>query len=326
MKKIVGLSGTIPKNKYSHNAAYAKIWKDILDIDMQFGESDYTDLKVACLYMGISYSGALNLFGGADAKLWERLNRWMNYLEGGGSSIILDHEMPKLGTMLMSRLKNPRTYEKFNLDFLNKLDNFCKTIQTLTMKRMIKDHVVIGDSHSLSMAPKGIPVIRLDSKTLYGAIKDKNFIYDMIPDGVKRVTLMFGSVDIRHHIMRQENPIEAVNSLWSNYFNFTENLMNDKMVKVELATPVPVESESRKMAKTGWYKGTPFYGSRENRLEITKLVIENMRKNAPCEIIEYPKYWYDMDGKQFELEIMERPKGVHIGYPNFRCNNFGYDN
>ena len=44
MKKIVGLSGTIPKNKYSHNAAYAKIWKDI-HIHILIGNPTTTNQK-----------------------------------------------------------------------------------------------------------------------------------------------------------------------------------------------------------------------------------------------------------------------------------------
>jgi len=30
---------------------------------------------------------------------------------------------------------------------------------------------------------------------------------------------------------------------------------------VNFYEPLPIESESRKIAKTGWFKGTPFFGT-----------------------------------------------------------------
>jgi hypothetical protein len=42
-----------------------------------------------------------------------------------------------------------------------------------------------------------------------------------------------------------------------------------------------------------------------------------MRENAPCQVIGYPDEWYSMSPEQFEEHIMERPKGIHIGPPNY---------
>jgi hypothetical protein len=77
------------------------------------------------------------------------------------------------------------------------------------------------------------------------------------------------------------------------------------------------------MAKTTMYKGKPFSGTEEERSALTKFVISHMKEHSNCNVIGYPEYWYIMDPKQFEKDIMERPRGIHVAYPNYRLNSFG---
>jgi len=323
MNKIIGLTGSIPKNEWSHNAAYNKIWGRILNVDVQMGDADYSGVDTAYVCMDINYSGGLNLFGGANEQLYNRLKEFCDFRAKGGKAVMLDHSIPDLGKMLEGRLDNKTTFEGFDMNFLQHLSAQCSKVETITMPEVAEKEIVIGDSHSLSMAKEGVPVIRLDAKTLHGAIEEKDFILNLIPDGVEKVTLVFGSIDIRHHVLRFDYPVGIVRDLYTRYMKTCRDIILQKKVRVELATPLPVESENRKMAKTTMYKGTPFYGSRNDRVDMTNLARETLKEMAVGEVVEYPSEWYDMPGEKFETEIMERPQGVHIGYPNYRMNNFG---
>ena len=319
MKIISGLFG-IPKAEKSHNAAYAKIWSSLLGVELEYGKKiNESGADTVYLYMDINYQGTVNLFGGANEALYRRMESFINT---DAKFYILDHDMPDMGAIFKGRIGNVSTYEGTTEEFCDILSEKCKGIESIRMTDMITDKLVIGDSHSLSMTPPGWPVIRLDAKTLFGAIRDFNFIFDMIPDSVKQLTLMFGSIDIRHHLFRQNDPKAAARKLYDRYFELVKQLQ-ERNIEVELCAPVPVEFEERKMAKTTMYKGVPFFGSQEDRAELTQYVIEYMKENSNCKVITYPESWYTLDPKYFATEIMEKPRGVHIGFPNYRINNFG---
>jgi len=318
MKKIAGLMRNVPSNEYSHNAAYARIWGKLLDAECEKGHPQY-DADVTYIYIDINYSGSLNLFDGLSEDIYKRSLSFLNYDK---DLFMLDHPMPDIGKIFRNRLSNKSTFEKFNEKFCDDLSKKCKSIKTITMDDMIKDSLVIGDSHSLSIAPMAVPIYRLDGKTLHGATKDHSFIIDMIPESVKKLTLNFGSIDIRHHLFRFEDPYKSADELLDRYFNLVKAIQ-EKGIEVEIARPIPVETKERKMAKTTMYKGNPFFGSRQDRLDITKYIINSMDTKAPCDVIGYPLDWYDMPPELFEKEIMERPRGIHIGYPKYRLNDYG---
>ena len=264
------------------------------------------------LYMGINYSGTLNLFGGASKDLYDRLAAFLNY---AGPIFVLDHDMPDLGKLLLGRIGNKTTYEGFTEDFMTQLTTKCKAITKVTMYDKVRDELVIGDSHSLSMTPSETPVIRCDAKTLNGICSDPDFILSKIPEGLKKLTLQFGSIDVRHHLMRFGGK-EAADRLLVKYYELVKRIQT-MGIEVTICQPVPIETEDRKMAATTMYKKKPFSGTRRERLSLTGYVIRHMRDNAPCQVIGYPDAWYSMTPEMFEANIMERPRGIHIGPPNY---------
>jgi hypothetical protein len=309
---IVGLMGNIPKLEYSHNRGYAQIWADILKDDIQYNMPNTDNGEYLYLYMGINFSGTLNLFSGAPKTLYDRLVTFMNY---SGPIFILDHDMPDIGKLLMGRIGNNTTYDGFTKDFMDKLSLKCSTISKITMYDKVRDELLIGDSHGLSIAPAETPVIRCDAKTLNGICSDHDYILSKIPKGLNKLILQFGSIDIRHHLIRFGGK-PAADELLNRYYELVRKIQ--KMgIQVTICQPVPVETESRNMANTTMYKGNPFTGKREERLILTCYVIQHMRENAPCQVIGYPDEWYSMPPEQFEAHIMERPKGIHIGPPNY---------
>ncbi len=296
---IVGLIENVPKNR-----GYAQIWADLLKDNIQYAMPTTGNGEKLYLYMGINYSGTLNLFGGASKDLYDRLAAFLNY---AGPIFVLDHDMPDLGKLLLGRIGNKTTYEGFTEDFMTQLTTKCKAITKVTMYDKVRDELVIGDSHSLSMTPSETPVIRCDAKTL--------IILSKIPEGLKKLTLQFGSIDVRHHLMRFGGK-EAADRLLVKYYELVKRIQT-MGIEVTICQPVPIETEDRKMAATTMYKKKPFSGTRRERLSLTGYVIRHMRDNAPCQVIGYPDAWYSMTPEMFEANIMERPRGIHIGPPNY---------
>jgi len=107
----------------------------------------------------------------------------------------------------------------------------------------------------------------------------------------------------------------AANELLNRYYELVKKIQG-LGIEVTICQPVPIETEDRKMAATTMCKKKPFSGTRIERLRLTGYVIRHMRDNAPCQVIGYPDAWYSMAPEQFEGEIMERPRGIHIAPPN----------
>jgi hypothetical protein len=325
MNYIYGILGSIPKLKFSHNSAYAKIWANVSKSCITDDLDSVTSSDTVLLYFGVAFNGeSLNLFGGADSKLFERLNAFLSCQAEFAS---IDFDMPDIGAMLTGRIGNNTTDPRFTKEFLNKISNKCKTVKQINMKDFINDTIVIGDSHSLSMTPLNTPVIYMPGKTMFGITKSGlSEIVDL--NNINKLTLSFGSIDIRHHLFRQTNPNVAATKLVTDYLNMITLLLSaHPQINIELCSTVPVEFEGRKLPKTGYYKGTPFAGSRQQRLDVT-LMINNMLSEFAnttnrVSYVSFPLEWYEMDPKLFADTIMERPKSVHIGYPFYRLNDFG---
>lgn len=314
---MTGLLGPIPKAEYSHNAAWARLWAKLLKAEISPTIPDGGDVV---LFFNINFDGVtLNLFGGLTKELFDRLDAFIN---SKATFSTVDHDMPDLGKAFFKRLENNTTYEKFSTEFLEKLTAKCQAVKTLRMTDFNYTNMIIGDSHSMSYATEDMIVSRNDGKTMNGICNDPEFIYSKIPDKIKSITLMFGSIDIRHHMFRlRGDPYENATKLLEKYKSLVHNLQQ-RGLSTTICCPVPIETEQRKMAETTKYKGQPFTGSREDRLKMTKFFIDYFQTNFE-NVISYPAEWYDMDPQEFEDTIMERPKSIHVGWPNFRINNFG---
>ena len=143
---------------------------------------------------------------------------------------------------------------------------------------------------------------RLDGKTLFGFLKNP-----IIAD-----YYYFGNIDVRFHLPRQENPVEATKELVKNYINHA------KINNAKVSCLLPIESESRKIPSTGLYQKNPFYGSQELRTELvkvfnTELLLSGLKVNV------WPNEWYtNLD--YYEKEVMEPKQSVHIR-PRYYAKN-----
>ena len=93
--------------------------------------------------------------------------------------------------------------------------------------------------------------------------------------------MSFGNIDVRHHLCRLNiDPRD----MWIDWFRFGDSLP----FEVEYSTPWPIEFEGRRLPKTGYYRGEPFCGSREDRVIQLERIIDTSL--IYCKLISFKSY------------------------------------
>jgi hypothetical protein len=258
----------------------------------------------------------MNLFSGVTEEMIDRLTDLCMF-EGALTS--LDIPMPDYVVQLSKRL-NQATCHKALGPLLPELERLLSSANTLTMADLKKPRVTIGDSHSSAFSPKDSAVLRTNGQTLYGALKEGKIQQQLNALGYlpERVTLVYGSIDIRHHIGRQAQPIKAVQDLTKAYAELVKGIQCEFLCEVEVAAPVPVEFEGRRIPKTGFYKNEPFVGSQQERSYWTLLFIEQLRDVHKLDVAHPPLAWYHMDPEDYASTYMELSSSVHISPMHYR--------
>ena len=162
---------------------------------------------------------------------------------------------------------------------------------------------VIGDSHALSVWKPEHSLDFTAGRTLHGFLKRETV--EEISNRFDEVTLYFGNIDLRFHLMRQANPQQATADLFNRYVDFAKQLKKATLVEL-----LPVEHESRKIPGTGLYKKQPFFGTREERMQVREIANEIIN-NSGLEVIQWPSEWIDADGTKM-LDILEMKQSVHL--------------
>jgi hypothetical protein len=162
---------------------------------------------------------------------------------------------------------------------------------------------VVGDSHALSVWKPGHSLDFTAGRTLHGFLKRETV--EEISSRFDEVTLYFGNIDLRFHLMRQENPQQATADLFNRYVDFAKQLKKATLVEL-----LPVEHESRKIPGTGLYKKQPFFGTREERMQLREIANEIIN-NSGLDVIQWPSEWIDADGTKM-LDILEMKQSVHL--------------
>jgi hypothetical protein len=162
---------------------------------------------------------------------------------------------------------------------------------------------VIGDSHALSVWKPQHTLDFTAGRTLHGFLKRESI--EHINNRFDEVTLYFGNIDLRFHLMRQENPQQATADLFNRYVDFAKQLKKATLVEL-----LPVEHESRKIPGTGLYKKQPFFGTRLERMQLREIANEIIN-NSGLEVIQWPTEWIDEDGTKM-LDILEMKQSVHL--------------
>ena len=323
-----GLERNIPARKHSHNAAWVWLYKNMLhsagwtDVTILGNHDTYEDYDAMIFYPGIAYAGAINFFFGVDDNVVRRFARIQNF---EGPTFILNHEMPLIGTTIRGRLHNKSTSAKVGQLKLDKLDEICRNTPGFDyVEKSTK--LCFGDSHCFSAYLPGYSVCRNDGTTLFSMLRDgiKKTIEEksgISTSSLNHLTFYAGNIDIRHHLMRQENPYEKVHAMG---IELGHQLKSLKIPNVEIVHALPIENISRKLPKTGYYKKTPYHGSWEERTKLVntfntavdKICIENK-----WQIFDWPQTFLN-DVGELDFEYMERPKSVHLSPMSYRWDLF----
>ena len=319
---ITGPATNITKHPKSHVRGWSLGWAELLGADInETCSADIYDYDEIYLDHGVNWAGSLNLFAGATDSVFERFDRLMQFHYEYGKIASLDWEMPDYGNFLMKRLKAPTTSDHITPAWCSRLSEVCKAIKHIKQTDLGVEWLSWGDSHTPAFAPKGSAVSKLDGRTLYGVIKDNTLDKIEVDDRIKGITLCLGHIDVRHHLCRPESI--SVKELCEEYLIACRKLRDrlnyslTRSVHIEVVAPVPIEHEDRKIPKTGYFKKTPFYGSREERQAKT-LDIMNCLIGGEFPVISPPGYRYSMDGEEYAKEYMELGGSVHMAPPYYR--------
>jgi len=319
MPVITNPVANIPVNAKSHTHGWTQVWAHHLGATIDHKcSAGVADADMVFIDHGANFSGNLNLFGGATDEIYNRFN----IVASCRHLVSLDWDMPDFGAMLKKRIGAKTTSDKITEEWCDRLSSrlsYCKSIKQQDLDTY---GVTLGDSHTIAFSRAQDSVLRNDGKTLYGALQDGLSTMFRGTNVRGEITLCFGSIDIRHHLARPGN--NGVDDLITEYVRQGLELETQYECPVRFAAPVPVEFEGRRIPKSGFYKGEPFYGSREVRLEITMRFIDQIKKMAgEDKIVCPPADWYDMDPECYAKTIMEHGSSFHIAPPFYRRLNWG---
>lgn len=319
---ITSLLSNITTREGSHKGGWARLLKCQLE---NLGQTnvkilDNTDklenFDVIIFDLGAEYSGALNLFGGLDEKVFNRLKQIKSFK---GPLYSWRNDLPDV-SILSGRRTNQSTCDAFKqapetfLEEVKEVLSKCKTFEHAYRT----DGLLIGDSHTPSVWRPDLMIERRDGRTLKGMIEHKTikkyvdmFQIDM-GHRIDRLQIHCGSIDIRHHVHRESDPDKYVVQLASGLITQMMDVSDAQLITVHT---MGIEDESRELPKTGYFKGTPFMGSWEARNRSRDIFnammdeIEKMDHNST--VIKFPEYFFDESGK-LKFDVMEKPQSVHL--------------
>jgi hypothetical protein len=301
---ITGTFNKIPRKKNSHGYGWARTWAENLNVGINH---DADPVEILYLDHGVNFGGSINLFGGFDEKLKQRVDNFLL----ADKVYSLDIDMPEYGNMLAKRKDCP------DKDWCARVQDKCDGAQTMLSTDLDTDWLTIGDSHTAAFAPEGSMVIKTNGLTLNGMIKNNfQYVLDHMAkcNNLKGITLVFGNIDLRHHICRLGIDYR---DMWIELKRFGDSLP----IPVEYAVPWPIEFEGRKLPKTGYYKGQPFWGSYYERSQALAGIIETMDMISMNKIM-YPNEWLMMNPEVYAKEKMEGTSSVHISPECYRRKEF----
>lgn len=318
MKILTNPISNVPANAKSHSWGWAQVWRDQLGAIVDHKcTPKVLDADTVYIEHGANFGGSLNLFGGATKEIFDKINR----VCACKNIVSLDWDMPDYGAMLKKRIGANTTYEGITEEWCDQVSKRLSSVTSLKQENLNNGGVTVGDSHTIAFSGPSHSVLRNDGKTLHGALKGG---LDSLLRGFKptdSIYLSFGSIDIRHHLLRH-GP-DAFVALIDEYIYQGNELENKYNVPVYYAHPVPVEYEERRIPKTGYYKKTPFYGSQQERAELTKRFIAYLEDKSDGMTIAPPAEWYTMDPQKYAETYMELGGSFHIAPPFYYRNNWG---
>jgi hypothetical protein len=308
---IDGIVGHYSDRITSHKGSWPNMQKSKLrylgveDVKVLTKKDDINDFDVWLISLPMEFKGTFNLFGGANDELAENLARLVDFQ---GDIYIMDSEMPDIGEFILSRKKScSDLFSALDEEEFTELSEDIEMLD-LTLSERGATGFILGDSHSVSVYRPGFDISRNDGKTLYGVLKEG--LKEYVPIGTEHLITYFGNIDVRHHLMRQPDLVKSVNYLVDEY---ERQLLEFAIPEISIVALLWIEDESRKLPKTGYYEGTPFFGSALKRSILVDII--NAKLYQKCKLhgwnfLEWPQEM-KVNGL-LDFKYMEKPKSVHL--------------
>ena len=312
--KHVGMDVETIHQSIAPEAEY-EAWKDYDTIFVYHDMACFPDRNIVNVYdIGIERSAWF-----FERLIWDK-HKHIKFVS-------LDYPMIPYGKRCAYKAPRPATSEYWKKVDWDKVQQRCDGVTEwvldpgFTYARGKVRHLVIGDSHAHSAYKPPAMVLRKDARPIKSLLK-KGILNEIKGAGfdeseIDSFTAYYGSIDIRHHLCREPDPIAATKALCLAYEAELKKL-GDR--PIELVVPLPIEDESRVIPHMGWYKGQPFYGSQAERKAVHKVFEESLYEMAARNswtVFKWPQAWYDMDGIEF-MQLMEKPRSVHLAWKNYR--------
>lgn len=324
---ITNLLSNITTRDGSHKGGWARLLKCQItnmgykNVKILTNKDSLNSFDVIVFDLGAEYSGALNMFGGLDEKVYKRLTEIKDF---PGPIYSWKNDVPSV-TSLESRRKNVSTCQQFkdsDPDFLQKVQLKLDRCQTFR-HAYVTSALLIGDSHTPSVWDPSYMIERQDGRTLFGALKE-SVISELVQKlNPETVMIHMSSIDVRHHLMRQPDPVQSTVQLVMGLVNQLTPLWSFFNVKkIIVSQTMGIEDESRELPKTGFYKGTPFFGTWQERNTLRSAfneMLEECSKFSGYEVLKFPSHFFDEDGK-LKFSAMEVPGSVHLSPEFYRWN------
>jgi hypothetical protein len=292
---VIGMLNNVGNSTSHHGGGYYHVMLSILrsyhpeGLTVNPEPSTWNEYERLYILEGVNYQeNVFNFIGGPQPDHKEKLEAMAKY------------------TGLSIAVNTPIDMNVFNKRF--GVDHQFSAINTIPYARLYGEDtrkLVRGDSHSLSVWKPGFGLDRTDGKTLFGFLKDADSLVDLWNEKYDEVILYFGTIDLRFHLMRQENPRAAVGDLFRRYIEFAKKLNNATLVNL-----LPIEHESRKLPGTGLYLKQPYFGTRQERMDLRDAA-NRIINNSGLKTIQWPDEWIDEDGMKM-FEYMEPKQSVHL--------------
>lgn len=277
---IIGILNNPATSENSHSAGMVNVVKNLFEADILTEKDEWNNYQRLIIYHGVNFRpGSYNIIGGINKEILLRCEKLTNF----------QGLIQSLDGFQLSEFSKKR-----------KLNTYDQHVEFDLIDLPKKENLVIGDSHSISVWPNAsYSISRNDGKTLHGFLK-----LNMDLSEYNQIIFYFGNIDLRFHLARQNNPIEATKDLFNRYCEYASKYNST------LTMLLPVEDESRKIPQSGQYKGKNFFGSidlrKELRYEANKIIFE-----SGLPYLEWPSTFLDEKGN-LSFEIMEPKQSVHI--------------
>lgn len=305
---------------YSHRSSWTRTQKCQLqdlgkDVVLAFGDNNIVEqADFWAVSHGMEFKDTYNLNAGWQPEHAERLRLMIR--KGADKVVSLERPMPDLVGILKPR------GDKSDCNLTDEewaaLQHIVDNCPWMSAEMLVPnaERVVLGDSHSVARYSSGTRLLRNDGLTMHGLLK--RGIAEMLAEAgiekTKKLVIVAGNIDIRHHLKRQPEPFAAIDTMLDELRVQLRGIITGGIAEdVEITAPYVVEYEERKLPKTGWYKGTPFIGSRQEREAFRAYMTDGLVSRFGAERVKtWPAEWLELDPQVYAETYMEKPRSVHL--------------